>query len=125
MRHHGELVAVAAVDGAAPAGAWHVRVYETVAPDGQGIPELVAAIQAHYDHLQASGEWLVREKDRSRQDIAQLLQAHFMEQLALAVPVADREALIAAVARREVDPYTAVARLFAQVNNVNSAAVAV
>lgn len=41
------------------------------------------------------------------------------------MPVADREALIAAVARREVDPYTAVARLFAQVNNVNSAAVAV
>lgn len=126
MRHHGELVTVAAVDGAtAPAGAWHVKVYETVAPDGQGVPELVAAIQAHYDHLQASGEWLVREKDRSRQDIAQLLQAHFMEQLALAVPAADREALIAAVARREVDPYTAVARLFAQVNNVNSATVPV
>jgi LAO/AO transport system kinase len=120
------LVTVAAVDGAtAPAGAWHVKVYETVAPDGQGVPELVAAIQAHYDHLQASGEWLVREKDRSRQDIAQLLQAHFMEQLALAVPAADREALIAAVARREVDPYTAVARLFAQVNNVNSATVPV
>lgn len=112
VRHHGTMMKVAASDDGQQPDSWRVKVYETVAPESTGIPALVAAIEAHRQHLESSGEWLEREKDRSRQDMAQLLQNYFMQRLQGAVPEAEREALIHAVAGRELDPYTAVERLF-------------
>jgi len=118
VRHHGRLMQTTAVanNGHEEPG-WQVAVYETVATESKGIDELLAAVLAHKAHLQASGEWLEREKVRSRREVEQLLQARFMEQFLTAVPPNDREQLITAIARREIDPYTAVADLFTQIAN--------
>lgn len=119
VRHHGQLQEAPA--GGAPAGspaggaAWQVRVYETVATTGEGVEKVVSAIERHREYLQASGEWAERERDRSRQEIAQLLQARLMARLQDEVPAQERERLIAAVASREVDPYAAVDLLFRRV----------
>ena len=86
----------------------------TVALTGEGIDALVEAVGAHYDFLKASGEWTFREQERSRQEVTHLLQAHFMRRLRAAVPAAEQDALIADVAARKLDPYSAVAALFAQ-----------
>ncbi len=116
VRHHGERQRVAALDGQqTEEAAWKVEIYETVAPEASGIPELTKAVEKHYAYLKSSGEWLQREKERSRQDITQLLQAQFLARLRETVPLAAQEELIAGVAAREIDPYTAVERLLAQV----------
>ncbi|HZD11419.1 MAG TPA: methylmalonyl Co-A mutase-associated GTPase MeaB [Candidatus Binatia bacterium] len=93
---------------------WEVRVIETVALDGQGIPELVDAIGAHRNYLERSGQWLQREIHRSYQEIEQILRERLESQLDAGVSKHDRDRLARAVASREVDPYTAASRLFRQ-----------
>jgi putative protein kinase ArgK-like GTPase of G3E family len=75
----------------------------------------VATIQAHRRHLQATTGWLVREKERSRREVLALLNYRFMARLETAVPAHTRDELITAVARRELDPYTAVDKLFSSI----------
>jgi LAO/AO transport system kinase len=124
--HHGRMMEANATDGdsagdvaddgAAARGRWRVPVVATIATEGQGISELMDSVAAHLRQLRAGNDWRARELDRSRQEIGQLLQAEFMARLLTAVPLAVREELIAAVAERAMDPYTAVDRLFAEVN---------
>ncbi len=94
---------------------WQIPVQETVATEGTGIEELADAILAHKTHLQTTGGWLKQEKIRSRREVTMLLQAWFMEQFQTAVSQDDRNQLITAIAKRETDPYTAVARIFDQI----------
>jgi LAO/AO transport system kinase len=113
VRHHGQVMTVPAADGLAPqSDGWEVPVLATIATEGKGTDEVAAAVLGHRDYLKASGAWLEREKARSRKEVGQLLHGQLLARLQAAVPPAELEAVIAAVARREVDPYTAVARLF-------------
>ncbi|HSH04618.1 MAG TPA: methylmalonyl Co-A mutase-associated GTPase MeaB [Anaerolineae bacterium] len=117
MRHHGRVMQMAKNDDPAyelPEDGWQVPVQRTVATEGDGLPELVDAIQSHWRYLQESGEWLEREKERSRQEIEHLLKARFMSHLQKAVAASEQEAMVTAVAERELDPYTAVDQLFAR-----------
>lgn len=93
---------------------WSVPVLDTVATDGKGIEKLVEVTFAHKAYLHQSGEWLHREKVRSRQEINQLLQGRFLVEIRAAVSEAERERLIVAVAERHIDPYSAVEELFGQ-----------
>jgi putative protein kinase ArgK-like GTPase of G3E family len=74
---------------------------------------------AHKTHLQSSNGWLEQEKIRSRREVEQLLQARFMARFQTAVSQDDRDQLITAIAQREIDPYTAVADIFTQINNAS------
>ncbi len=120
--HHGQLVATApAEDGQAGESPglqsdWRVPVVATVATTGEGVDELVDAVSEHLASLKAGGGWQAREFARSRQEVGQLLREEFIARLTAAVPADVRETLIAAVARRQIDPYSAVDRLFAEVN---------
>ena len=46
--------------------AWQPPVLATVATQGQGIAELVAALERHHGHLRASGELATRRRERLR-----------------------------------------------------------
>ncbi len=94
---------------------WDVKVYETIATEGEGVERVIDAVEAHWDYLQESGEWLEREKSRSRQELEQLLHMRLMETVRATVSPSDRERLIEAVAAREIDPYSAVVELFEQI----------
>lgn len=115
-RHHGKLMEVpAASSQGEEAAGWQVPVLETVASEGKGIAALADQVMAHKAHLQGGDGWLARETARSRREIERLLTERFMAYLRTAVPAVEREKWIAAVAGREVDPYTAVEQLFAQI----------
>lgn len=103
-------------DGVNATGEWATPVLETVATEGTGIEALADTVLAHKAHLHSSGEWFARERARSRREVEQLLHGRFMARLNKAVPQAQRERLIIAVAERKIDPYTAVAELFEQVS---------
>ncbi len=113
--HHGTVMPVEglASNGKRSGDSWSVRVLETVATEGEGISRLVDVILAHKSHLDSSGEWEARELAKSRLEIDQMLQAEFLDRLNKTVPLTEREGLIDAVAKRDLDPYSAVAKLFA------------
>ncbi|MFQ5399076.1 MAG: methylmalonyl Co-A mutase-associated GTPase MeaB [Anaerolineae bacterium] len=116
-RHHGQLMEVAAMSGNGSEGGWRVPLLETVATTGQGVEALLDMIQSHLNHLRSTGSWLEREKERSQREVERLLQHRFMIGLRNAVPAVDHVQLITAVATREIDPYTAVSELYAQLTS--------
>jgi LAO/AO transport system kinase len=97
-------------NGRAPAP-WAVPVLLTTATTGEGIDRLAATIDDHADYLRRSGEWARREAARTRQEIDQLLRDRFLRELEARVPDEERAALLAEVVARQLDPYTAAARL--------------
>lgn len=120
IRHHGQLMSIPGHDnGAPPDGSgsprWETILCETVATEGVGIAALVDHIQQHRAYLRESGQWRVREQERSRQELNHLLQARFMAHLAAVVPESQRQELIAAIAARQIDPYAAVTQLCARI----------
>lgn len=100
-----------AADGSGQVKPWRVDVYETVATVGEGVSEVIDAILAHRAYLEETGLWFRCERERSRQEIEQLLQAHLVMQMQKCISVAESDQLIHAVANRDVDPYAAAAEL--------------
>ena len=80
---------------------------------GAGVPEAVAALEAHGKHLRGSPEGARRRETRARARLLGLLDARFRAAVETTAPEPDglEEATRAVVARRE-DPYSAAARLF-------------
>lgn len=91
--------------------AWNIPVLETVATEEKGMAALAEMLAKHMAHLQHSGDWLKREKERSWREVEGLLQQRFMAQFQASVPPELRDSLLTAVAERKVDPYTAVHQL--------------
>ncbi|MCA9982278.1 MAG: hypothetical protein KDD89_15645, partial [Anaerolineales bacterium] len=115
-RHHGRVLETPEVvaQKSADEQAWQVPVQETVAIENKGVAALVDQIRAHYDHLHHTGQWHQREVLRSQREVESLLRDRFMAQFVQTVSSAEREAVVTAVAEREIDPYTAVGQLFAK-----------
>jgi LAO/AO transport system kinase len=84
---------------------WRVPIVQTIAIRDDGVASLVEAVEAHRRHLVSSGlmERLQREQARRRLLSAvhrQLWEIVWRE-------VGDWDELVEAVARRQVDPFTA------------------
>jgi LAO/AO transport system kinase len=96
-----------------PPGGWRPPVCRTVAAKGEGITELVDALDRHRDHLRTSGELERRRAARARGEIEAIAVADLLgrvEALRGQAGVAD---LAAAVAAGDLDPYEAADRVVA------------
>ena len=96
---------------------WQVPVKQTVSTEGEGIPDLLEAIDTHYHFIRESSEWQAREKERSRREMEEILQARLWRRVRESVAELDRERLVTAVAQRKLDPYTAVNELLRQIES--------
>ncbi len=116
VNHHGQNMAVNETElgGDGAESTWIVPLLETVAIEGNGTSAVVDKIEEHKDYLIRSGNWSARELAQSRREVSQLLQERFMSRMQLAVPLDERNAIITAVAKRELDPYSAVEKIFLQ-----------
>ncbi len=93
------------------ARAWTPPVLETVATDRRGIEELAAAVAAHRSHLEQDGE-LARAAPRwLRDEIRAIVVARLAARADDRCRGATFDALVAAVAAQDLDPYTAANRL--------------
>ncbi len=92
-------------------GEWRPPVLKTVAATGEGIDELVAALDSHVDHLTASGGLELRRVHRAASEIEALALEGFRRRLASAPESEGLDALAMAVVKGELDPYTAADRL--------------
>lgn len=112
-RHHGQIVK-RETDVVTETSGWQVPVKQTVSTEGRGIVELVEAIDNHREFIRESSEWQQRERERSRREMEEILQARLWQRVRASVADLEREQLITAVAQRDLDPYTAVNQLLHQ-----------
>lgn len=108
-QHHGQLLTVNEPETAA--AGWTPPILKAVALRDQGVPELVEAIEQHRTYLMASGEWQRREEDRAHTALIHILQAAVLQRLRDRVSAQQLQQLVADVADRQTDPYSAAARL--------------
>jgi LAO/AO transport system kinase len=97
--------------GVQPDGSWLPPIVKTVALRGEGIETLADWIEQHRAALQASGQLIQREKARAAGALEHILRDRLLADLLARTPDGTLPQLIEAVARRELDPYSAATRL--------------
>jgi LAO/AO transport system kinase len=90
---------------------WTVPVLPTVATEGKGIPELVAAIERHREYLQTSGEGAVRAAAARRDEFIAILREELGRRLEQSLRRGQAADELARVESGDSDPYEAVLRI--------------
>lgn len=95
---------------------WRPPVKRTVASKGEGITELIDSIEEHIDHLKQSGQLATRRTQRTKNELIALLDEQIGRYILKNVTTGENfDLLVAAIEKREQDPYTVVADLLRQV----------
>jgi LAO/AO transport system kinase len=91
---------------------WEPPVVLTVASDGKGVPELVATMTRHVEHLKALGQLARRRRRRLGERIEALVEARGRARYHTRVPAERREELLTQVESRARTPADAARILF-------------
>ncbi len=112
VRHHGRVMEVPDSSPAddQPSG-WRPPIVKTVAIEGKGTDDLVAAIDRHQAHLEASGEGAARRRQRAETELEMILRETLLQRLRQQVGWVGLGGVVDRVASRELDPYTAARTL--------------
>ena len=102
--------------GERPEGAWKPPIIKTVAHKGEGMDEVVAALDAHRDHLESSGEMERRRTRRARDEIEAIAVTALRARWGDVHGRSELDDLAAAVVAGDRDPYTAADELLATVS---------
>jgi LAO/AO transport system kinase len=95
---------------------WRPPVVSTVAVEHAGIDEVVSAIESHRAWLSSSGNLDERRAARLRDELVAIVSERVIERVTTLRAGADFERLQAAVAAREIDPWTAADELLAELS---------
>ncbi len=87
---------------------WDPPIVRTVASNGDGVKELLAAIRAHGAWLRTGGGLARKAKARARLRLEALLAEEAARRAKAKAGEAKMEALVSAIADRQMDPYAAV-----------------
>jgi GTPase len=89
-------------------GKHEIAIVKCVASRGEGVAELWAAIDAHYQSLRKGDGLLAREAQRARHDLVEVLRERLLQVALkkLAQEGAQLDDLALRIARRETDPYS-------------------
>ncbi|MEA2162798.1 MAG: GTPase [Thermoanaerobaculia bacterium] len=97
-------------------GDWIPPIVKTVASTNQGIEDLDAALNTHFDHLKTSGELDRRNRERVRIRIETMLKEKFMDRLiGGTISRDDYEQLLDDVLHRKNNPHDAAEGVLARV----------
>jgi LAO/AO transport system kinase len=114
--HHGELMEIASTadngqDNVSTEPAWRPSICQTVATQGQGVGDVIAALQKHRDYQISSGILAQRERDRIVFEIQQILRERLLTDLLAQLSAEQINQTLDQVIARKVDPYAAVDHL--------------
>jgi LAO/AO transport system kinase len=113
--HHGRLMASEEPQPAADDDSlWVPPVVRTTATSGEGINDLLEAIDAHRGHLQESGDAARLEARYIEIELSERLQNAFLTRLAERIPPQTLTAYIERIRARELDPQSAVEQLLTE-----------
>jgi LAO/AO transport system kinase len=110
FRHHGESMIVPAEEPV-NAALWVPPILRTIATDGTGLGELMAAIEQHAQHLRQSGDWGRRERVRLEAELETMLTETLVAQLRARVPDDRYEEVVDRLVQRTLSPWEAVKAL--------------
>ena len=123
--HHGRLMEVVqptsqSADGEVRAphddtleNSWRPPILKTIALQGDGISELMGAIDDHRRYLESTQELARRNRIRLANELEHILRDELTHRLLHDVDQSRLADLLAQVAARQLDPYTAAQRLIA------------
>jgi LAO/AO transport system kinase len=96
-----------------PVRGWRPPIVRTVAPRGEGVAEMVEAMESHGRWLASSPEGELRAVRRARTRLLALLEERFRRAIESRAPEPDGlEEAVRRVRERREDPYAAAAKLF-------------
>ena len=90
---------------------WKPPIVRTTAATGDGVAELVTAIERHTEWAQQNGERERRRRDAARAEVEDLLREALVRRLRDRVGTEQVDRAVARVADRTIDPYAAVEEL--------------
>jgi LAO/AO transport system kinase len=90
---------------------WKSPILRTSAQSGEGLPQLIEAIDKHRVWARESGEYLERRRGAARAEVEALLREALLRELEGRVGESRLAAAVARVAERSLDPYAAVEEL--------------
>ncbi|MFJ1752399.1 methylmalonyl Co-A mutase-associated GTPase MeaB [Kitasatospora sp. NPDC088134] len=96
------------------AGDWRPPIVKTVAARGEGVDELVEALEKHHGWLAESGELDARRRRRAAQEVEAITLAALRARIGDLRGDRHLDALAGQVAAGELDPYAAADRLVAE-----------
>lgn len=95
----------------APAGSRRPQILKTTATKGEGLDKLADAVGEHLQYLEASGQLARHREEDARHQVLSMARQILLERIRQSTPDADLAALVAKVADRQLDPYTAAEEL--------------
>jgi LAO/AO transport system kinase len=98
-----------------PKGAWVPEIVKTVAMTGEGVDDVVAALDAHLAHLRSSGELEARRVRRAREEIEAIAVTSLRERWGDVHARTELDDLAASVVAGTTDPYAAADELLASI----------
>jgi LAO/AO transport system kinase len=98
-------------------GDWIPPIVKTVAQKSQGVPELDAALEKHFEYLRASGELVRRNRERVRIRIETQIKEKFLERLiGGALSREEYEQILEDVLRKRSNPHDAAEAILKMVS---------
>ncbi len=88
-------------------------VLKTIATRGEGVPELVEAVEAHLSRPESAGRRAARRRARARARLEDILREGVIRQLRDGYGAEAWEGLVRDLAARRIDPYSAADRVLA------------
>jgi LAO/AO transport system kinase len=110
MRHHGVLIAAPNSEPRAET-CWRPPIVKTVAAEGQGIDEVMTAVEQHRTYLAAHPDGQQRARLRAAIELETILREALLNRLLAAVGADRLSRTIDQIAAREIDPYSAAEQL--------------
>ncbi len=110
INHHGQYTKQV-TDGEQYKNDWTPPVLPTIATSGEGIPDLVKALQNHLEYLNSSGVWQVTEEERLKNQLETLLGSALRSHWEKRISPEIYQAALTQVINREISPWRAVEEL--------------
>jgi LAO/AO transport system kinase len=105
--HHGQVMSVPETESQEDSQ-WEPPLLRTIATDGTGVEELLAAIDQHALHLRRTGDWKQRERARLEAELQTLLTETLVEEFRARIPIKHYTALVEKLVQRKLSPNEAV-----------------
>jgi LAO/AO transport system kinase len=95
---------------------WVPPLIQTVATSGQGIDELIQAVDAHQDYLERTGLKSVLEQQHIQIELFDRLQQVALNRILQSFPESYLQALVQRIQARELDPHKSVSEIMESQN---------
>lgn len=116
-RTAGELDAMLSLGGRGGErdGGWHPPVALTCASDGRGIPELVAALMSHREHLMAADgrQLMIRRRQSAEVELVELVKQNLIARVQAMLDQDGLAGLAEEIVHKRRDPYSAARQVLA------------